>query len=421
MADVRIEATTSDKLDSQSVRGGPFWTTPLIGYVIYPNSDSDLVYRKTTDGGANWGIVTQIVVPGSCDVLVYDCYADWQTAGDAGTKIHIDYISLDTNEVRHVCLDTNDDSVGGDDLIETCQGTGTFRFTVNFSIHLISVTKTRGGNLAVVFKYQDDTNAQFDGFYTSPDATTWTSRTTPYEISEDYCLLFPGNEADNQDVWATFWDKDVDEISLKTFDNSGNSWSEQVISAGMEDNPNYPLMDGQIRLSDGHLIFAAWSQYDNVASDLKVWDINGAGSITAKANVITDEAENFAVSVFVDQISDNLYITYVQGTTAQSLVKCVYQKSTNGGTSWDGETAMQADAEDDERWVSAGAMKAVWGGKFQPVWFDDDDNELFTNSDNGISIVVGWAGGNVSGVAIGSIAKINGIALADIVKVNGIA
>ena len=34
---------------------------------------------------------------------------------------------------------------------------------------------------------------------------------------------------------------------------------------------------------------------------------------------------------------------------------------------------------------------------------------------------VGWAGGDVNGVAIATIAKINGVALADIVKVNGVA
>lgn len=38
-----------------------------------------------------------------------------------------------------------------------------------------------------------------------------------------------------------------------------------------------------------------------------------------------------------------------------------------------------------------------------------------------IAVPVGWAGGDVNGVAIAAIAKINGVALADITKVNGIA
>jgi len=119
---------------------------------------------------------------------------------------------------------------------------------------------------------------------------------------------------------------------------------------------------------------------------LKVWDINGAASITAKTNVITDTAEYFLVSVFINQVNDDIYVAYVGGTAAHSEVAALYKKSVDGGANWGGQQALQADAEDDERWISAGAMNAAWGGKFQPYWFDDDDDDLFTNVDNGVSI-----------------------------------
>jgi len=199
-------------------------------------------------------------------------------------------------------------------------------------------------------------------------------------------LLFPGNEADNQDVWGIYWDVSADEISLKTYDDSGDSWSEQSISGSMVAVSTYIHMDGAIRFSDGHLIFAAWNLYDDAAADLMVWDINGAGSITAKTNVITNTSEYTRCSVFINQDNDDIYIAYIGGTTNASLVAARYQKSDDGGASWSGDTLFQADAEDDERWISCGAVKAVWGGKFQPVWFNDDLNDLFTNTDNGISI-----------------------------------
>jgi len=385
-ADILIEGAADDSLDARAIRGGVFWTSPIVGYVIFLDINTDLVYRKTANGGATWGAAQVVVAPASCNAIAYDCYADWQTADDAGTKIHIVYVSADLNEIRYVYLDTSDDSVGGDDLIETCQGTGTFYGVLNFSFNMGSITKTRGGNLAVAVKYTDNAPAFHQSFYTSPDAATWTEKTNPFEDRADFCLVYPGNEADSQDLWVIYWDADADAISLKTFDNSGNSWSEQAIAGSMADNANFLQIDGTIRLSDGHLIFAAWNLYDNANADLMVWDINGAGSITAKTNVLTDSAESFLVSVFINQDNDDIYVAYMKGTTVGDAVAAFYQLSQDGGANWDGQTAMQADAEDDEKWISCGAMKKEWGGKFQPVWFDDDDNDIFTNTDNGISI-----------------------------------
>jgi len=420
MADITIEATAYGIMYARAVRGGVFWISPTVGYIIYLNGSTDLVYRKTVDGGANWAAAVEIVAPGSCDALVYDCWADWQTAGDAGTKIHIVYLSADTEEVRYVYLDTDGDSVGGDDLIKTCQGTGTFSGTSYFGYFLASITKTRGGNLAVAVKYFDSDDTPFNGFYTSPDADAWTSKVSPYtdEASGDYCLLFPGNEADNQDVWGIFWDIDATAISLKTYDDSENSWSEQAISGGMTASVSYLQIDGAIRLSDGHLILAAWNLYDNAAADLMVWDINGAGSITAKTNVLTNSAESFLVSVFVNQANNDIYVSYTKGAEAAALVKVYYQLSQNGGTNWDGQTAMQADAEDDEKWISSGAVNKQWGGKFQPVWFNDDLDDIFTNVTNGISIAIsGWQG-KIAGVI--NPASIMGVDVVHIAKVKGV-
>ncbi len=394
MADVTIEAAGGTFSYSNSLRGGPFWTADTndgIGYIIYLNVTYDLVYRKTADGGATWGAAQVIAAAAACDAARYDCYADWQTDGDAGTKIHIAYICLDTDEVRYVYLDTSDDSVGGDDLIETCQGTGTFGFAFGFGLnrYLLSITKTRGGNFAVAFKYYDTDFTKFDSFYTSPDADTWTSKTSPYEIDLDYCLLFPANLPDNQDLWGVYWDVSANEISLKTFDDSNNYWTtigEVSISGSMAGSGTYMQMNGDIRLSDGHLILAAWSQLNNALADLKTWDITDAGTITAKTNVLTDSAESFLVTVFINQVNDDVYVAYARGTAVGSLVKVFYQLSQDGGANWDGETAMQADAEDDEKWISSGAVKATNGGRFLPVLFDDDDNDIFCNKDNSIAI-----------------------------------
>ncbi len=367
-------------------RCGPFWTSPTVGYVIFVDSSNDLKYRKTSDGGGTWAAPVNIRTG---YIQAFDCWADWQTAGDAGTKIHIAYIDSDSDDVRYVYLDTDGDSVGGDDQIEACQGSGTMYVLTGRDYHQISITKTRGGNLAVAFYYIDTDVAFFYSFYTSPDATAWTGETAPWENARDWFLLFPGNEADNQDMWAIFWDRSANEISLKTYDDSGDSWvaiGEQLISADMVDSGTYSQMDGAIRISDGYLIFAAWNLFDHANADLMVWDINGAGSITAKADVISNTIEYFLSSVFIDQSTDDIYISYAGGTAIFLLVEVFYQKSDDGGDTWGSQQAMQSDAEGDERMLSAGAMSSSWGGKFQPCWFNYGLQDLFTNTDNGISI-----------------------------------
>ncbi len=384
MADKIVATDPDNVLYASSNRSGVFWTSPTVGYFIYSDSGDDLVYRKTNDGGNNWGS-KNVLVTGF--ILSFDCWADWQTVGDAGTKINIAYIDIASNDVLYVYLDTNDDSFGID-LIEECQGTGSFQFLIDRSTHLVSITKTRGGNLAVAFRYKDSGSTVFYEFYTSPDGDTWTSKASPWEGNDDYILLFPGNEADNQYVWATFWDRSDEEISLKTFDNSGNSWSAGTsISGSMVSSTIYMQMDGAIRFSDGHLIFTAWNLYNNANADLIVWDINGEGSITAKTNVLTDSIGSFLASVFIDQKNDDIYVTYARGLVHVN-VTVYYKKSTDGGGNWAvlGELVMQVNAADDMRLISCGAVKVAWGGKFQPVWFNDDFNYLYTNTDNGITI-----------------------------------
>ena len=384
MADIIVDAAVFSQSYEVGHRAGPFWKTDLIGYDIYIDNSFSLQYNKTADGGATWagGVDIEAHI---CNVS--DAWADWQTDGDAGTKIHIAFIDTDDDNIRYIYLDTSDDSVGGDDIILACEGTGAINLTGDRTDHQISITKTRGGNICVAVRYKDSAPTTFEHFYTSPDADTWTDEASPWEAGADDCvLLFPANLADNNDVWALFSDASADTLTLKTYDDSGDSWSEAAITSASGIGGAYINFDGQVRLSDGHLIVAVWNELDAATADLEVWDITDAGTITQKTNVITNEAESAQVSVFINQVNDDQHITYFSGTAWSSLVKAVSQKSADGGVTWDGEIALQADAEDDERWLSAGCMKAAWGGKFQPIWFNDDLNGMFTNTDNGVSI-----------------------------------
>lgn len=408
--DVVIDDSVQSYLYYFANRGGPFWTSPDDGYVIYTDiTTNDLVYRKTTDGGETWSAINTIVAGA---IISYDCWADWQTPGDGGTVIHIAYLNSDTEYVCYASLDT-DGAAEVLDNIQVCAGTGLFNAGTYRVYHTISITKTRGGNLAVATQYRDSnvSATYFYRFFTSPDGDTWTVESStagnPVEHYYDHFLLFPANLADDQDLWAAYWDDDAAIVSLKTYDDSGNSWTtigEATISGTMVHANVYVNMDGAIRHSDGHLILAAWTAYDTTTADLKLWDINGAGSITETTDdVLTDSAESFLTSVFIDQASDNIYVAYAKGGAVGSTVTVYYKKSTDGGDGWGSQATMQTNVADDNKWISCGAVNAAWGGKFQPIWFDDDDNDLFTNAVYGITIeAVGEeAAGYSYGVIIG--------------------
>jgi len=377
-ADVTIDAAAYDGLwNAITGRAGPHWTSTTTAYVIYIDSSSDLVYQKTGDGGDTWDGVTNIKTG---TIKGFDTWADWQTAGDAGTKIHMAYYNQAIPDVGYIYLDTNTDTVGGDDRVDW------ILVDADMVPYTVSITKSRGGQFYIVWALYEFLSGNDTGFYTSPDAATWTLSSNPMETYTDLILLFAGNEIDPDDIWAAYWDDDADELSLKTYDDSGNSWSEQSISGSIELATSHKQFDGQIRLSDGHLILVAWSELNTATADLKCWDINGAGSITAKTDIIQNTAEYAICSVMINQINDDIYVAYVGGTDYTSLVKCFYQTSDDGGGTWGGQTAMQADAEDDERWLSAGSLTAANGGKFLPFWFNDDLDDIFCNTDNAIDL-----------------------------------
>ena len=321
-----------------------------------------------------------------------DAYAEWQTPGLTGTKIHIIYANYTTEEIRYVYFDTSDDSINGDDLIETCQGTGAFKGITSRGDMQVNITQAVAVNLVVTVGYRDDSPTFHSNCYTSVDGDTWISSATPWEGNDDdRLLLFPANLVDEDDVWALYWDDSTNDLSLKTYDDSGDSWSEQLIDGDMDygffGGSYLTIMSGQVRISDGHLMVAAWSRFNSTTADLRTYDTNGAGSITAKTNIITDTKEYALCSILVNQLTDEIYVSYFGGTDFTTLVDALYQKSSDGMGTWDGQVTLSDDAEDNHRYISSGAH-TLDGGRFMPVWANHDDNDLFTTFNNSIEIDV---------------------------------
>ncbi len=389
-SDVVLDDTTFNDLESgysPTMRGmwGPYWKSTKIAYIIYLDADNSIVYRKTTDSGATWSepVTISSDTPESLSV-----WYDKHTPGDTGTKLHVAWLDDDDKNIGYRSLDVSNDSLGTETLVATSY--------YGDSVPQISITKARGGNLYIhwVMSYSQD-NSQ--GFHRSTDGgDNWTSRTEDFENSNlDYSMLFPGNESDNQDIWMVYWDGSADTISLKVYDNSGDSWSETTISTGMEDYTGGEFganeFSGAVRASDNHLILAARNDYyGDAAPDLMVWDIGGTGSITAKTNVLTDLRYAAHAEVFIDQNTNDIYVSYIHsdGPTNIDIVNIYYKKSADGGASWGSETQMSANTADTFRMPKSGHSVGDSGGYYMIAWVEINDDDILLNASNAVAIIV---------------------------------
>ncbi len=307
-------------------------------YAFYNASSNDLVYTKSTDGGKTFA------APVTVDAGAIEFFCVWfdkWTPGDAGTLVHIWWLESTGSDVKYRNLDVSTDTFGAA-AVTVFDG-------ASVSIggnNALTGAKMRGGNLLVAFDIDGGTET---GCYRSTDGgANWTSRANPNEAaSTDYYLMFPGNEADNQDAWLVFWDRSADELSLKTYDDSGDSWAEASIATGFADQDYfsaatsiYPQFAGAIRDSDNHLMLVAWNSYDVATADLACWDINGAGSITAKTNVNTDTDDCQCCGVSIDQTTDVIYVYYIGKSDGSEVVGTsthLWRKqSADGGATWTG-------------------------------------------------------------------------------------
>lgn len=390
MADVVIDAQASGGLaNAINSKFGIFYRDTLIGYQIYFDSSANLVYKKTPDGGATWGSKVNILTN---SVYQVDCLCDWEIPGDAGDTIHFAYVDFSVNEVRYISFDVLTETIGTPVTIQACAGTGVFYNSTLRTHHHVVITKSEDGNLAVACRYVDSGFARRNLFYTSEDGVTWNIKLAVTEsVDHDLMLMFPGNETDDRDLWCVYYDSTATELSLKTYDDSDDSWSEQVINAdinfgGVGGESGYILMAGRINPDDKHLILTVWNKWNDAAASFLCYDINGASSIVQKTNILTNTDDASWAGLVIDPSTYDYYVYYQRGTIFDDTPP-YYKKSPDGGVTWGDETSAGEDvAARDYRWMGVAPVKASWGGRVQASWFDHDQDDLYTNVNTSIII-----------------------------------
>ncbi len=378
MADTAIATNVTTTLRNKRGVTGPYWLSDQIGAWLYINSSNDLSTIRTEDGGSSRSAATYEA--GS--VATLSSWFDRDTPGNTGTLIHVVWIDDDTDAFHYNSFDIQANSWGTERTVASS-------LTVNGGTenNRAAITRTAGGDLIAAFVCSS-TNS---GTYRSTDGgANWSSIANVFESNtRDTLQLFPAATVANEDAAALFHDNSADELSVKMYDQSANSWTETVLSTGIANLAQYDGMDGAVRHSDGHLLVAAHTNINNVADDLVTWDIAvdsiASPTVTSTANIYTNQDESGEVRLFLDQQRDEVYAIYLKGGTWESSVTPVYHVSANGMTSWGAEQTYGAGAGAFEHIGRTGTVGDD-GGRFQPTFYDSPNDDLWTNLDNDLAI-----------------------------------
>ena len=328
------ESSVSSCCVSQSaytVRTSTTW------YEFYIEANTiDFYYIKSTNRGISWSVPISIHAG---TVQICSVWFDKRTPGDTGTLVNLSYIDFANHTVYYRSFDTNGDSLGTERTVFTGVS------SVAGANTCLTITKMRGGKLRIIFDLDGGTET---GHYDSTDGITWNLRADPNEATSDYYLAFPDNATDNQDAIIAFWDRSAEEISVKSFDDSGDAWAEVSVATSMTDiaaTTAGSQWAGVVRDTDNHLLLAAWSNRDTLNADLRLFDINTSASITEKTNIVqnsTDDQSNVALCMDTD--NDWIYAFYFGKSdgseTVGTTVGLYYKVSTDGGTTWGSETSV---------------------------------------------------------------------------------
>ena len=324
-------------------------TTAINVYVIRVANDDlykvfvldqtqDIYWVKSTDGGFTWNEPT-VIATGTIEVFGV-WYDQWSTA--TGNLIYI--VWLEAAVIHFRTLDTSTDTLGTD----VSAFTGVSQLN---SLNIAGVTKAVGGNLFIAYDIDGGTE---NGMVRSTDAgATWAAAATPFEGVNDWIILVPDFQADTQDIMAFFWDKSADEVDLKRYDDSLDSWAVTNLATGMTDGSMSQYQhqfSAAVDRENSRVFMLAWSVYDTLNADLRFWTIT-ASTETEGTNVITNSPNNQAAcALMLSTTTGDLYALYGGKSDGSenpgTLMNVWYKISTDDGATWGTEIQLSAYARD---------------------------------------------------------------------------
>lgn len=343
-AQVTIDNSVSTATTEHTILGSAsVWVSDQVGYKFYVDSSGACVYSKSTNGGTAWG--TAVPVDSRTDCFGVSVWYDKWTPGDSGVYIHILTADATNDDLWYNRLDTTDDTrLLAAATISTVSNSGQGG-TIAAGSNRGSIAKGTDGTLYMAMSDNTDSYV-VECTSNCGVASSWSETgTNPMDLQPDFSLLVPLLGGDilliNRDISA-------DDMRSKVWDDSAGSWSATwtAINANALENATYdPGFAAVTNTNNGdvYLAYIDWATTGTLGGnndDVRTATYSG-GVWTNNTDVITNTTRGLTgVTIAVDGNTDDIYVGYTGQTTAGTAgTGNVYWKSsTNGMTSWSGET-----------------------------------------------------------------------------------
>ena len=358
-------------------------------YAFYNDSDADLDYQKSTDGGASWGGTGTDIHVGTWEgVAVW--YDQW-TPGDSGTLVHMVYFST-ADDLTYAQFNTSGDSFTANVVIASTGAQGSLT-----SANDMTVTKGTDGDIYVgtvdaaaptspaSFIHKCSASCTTAGNWSSAGSNPWDGAGDDTDGNHGIILLPLTNTAahDDGDIMLVSYDIGDSSVEYKVYDDSANSWSTDFtnIQTSVTDNTTYRSAFGGTINSTTGALYITYVPSPGTAntSEVRAWKYSDSWSQLTDPWPDTTDGTSIVLdaNIGLDTNTDDLYVVYIRAASTAASNDVYYAVSTNDGSSWSTDNLLSSGTDRDHRAVSINAHS---NSRLYAMWNDTLLDDIFGNT-----------------------------------------
>jgi len=371
-AEVAIDTTVNTTiLRHQKSSKQNVCVSDTVCYAFYIDSDSDVVYQKSTDGGASWGGTGTDISVGTWVALAV-WYDRWTPGDTTGTLVHLVYFST-ADDLTYAVFNTSGDTFTANVVIASTGAQGALA-----AANDVAISKGTDGDLyaATVDATAPTSPASFTHKCagTCTTASNWVSAgSNPWDgVGDDTddnhaitLLPLPDDAThDAGDMMLVSLDIADGTVEYKVYDDSANSWSTDFtnLPVGATDSTTYThTLSGAVDIVSGNL-YVAYIHNAGTANTSEVLAAKYTGGAwssltdpwpdtTDGTSIVTD------ASIGIDSNSGDLYVVYSRGASATAN-DVYYAVSIDDGATWSIDNLLSSGTDRNHRAISINSSSA---------------------------------------------------------------